>query len=68
MEERYIMYNAERELCFRLQEEGRIVLIEPPVPVTIPQMEKDASKLVALYNQGLAVAREHEQEIRAALS
>ena len=39
-----------------LEEEGRIVVIRPQKPVEVGRMEKDTSRLSALYDEGYAVA------------
>jgi predicted patatin/cPLA2 family phospholipase len=40
----------------KLEKEGRIVVIRPQKPVEVCRMEKDTSKLTALYQEGYEVA------------
>ena len=44
------------DLMEKLEEEGRIVVIRPQKPVEVGRMEKDTSKLTALYQEGYEVA------------
>ena len=50
--ERNIVYNRTMDLVERLEEEGRIIVIRPSKPVEVGRMEKDTSKLAALYEEG----------------
>lgn len=49
-------YNEQLELIDRLEEEGKILAIRPQSPVTVGRIEKDTSKLTALYEEGYACA------------
>ena len=53
---RHYEYNRLYRALPRLHDEGRIFVLRPPEPVTVSSMEKDADKLVALYEQGYATA------------
>lgn len=56
VQHRHFEYNRLYRALPRLHDEGRLFLIRPPEPVTIASMEKDANKLLALYEQGYAEA------------
>ena len=45
-------YNRQMDLVDELETSGQAVVIRPEVPVTVGRMEKDISKLEALYEQG----------------
>ena len=50
--ERNAVYNRTMDLVERLEDEGRIIAIRPSKPVEVGRMEKDTSKLAALYEEG----------------
>jgi predicted patatin/cPLA2 family phospholipase len=50
------MYNKTMELIERLEEDGRITVIRPSRPIEVSRMEKDTSKLTALYQEGYEIA------------
>ena len=50
--ERNAVYNRTIDLVERLEDEGRIIVIRPSKPVEVGRMEKDTSKLAALYEEG----------------
>ena len=50
--ERNAVYNRTMDLVERLEDEGRIIVIRPSKPVKVGRMEKDTSKLAALYEEG----------------
>ncbi len=50
--ERNAVYNRTMDLVERLEDEGRIIVIRPSKPVEVGRMEKDTSKLAALYEEG----------------
>ena len=54
--ERHYEYNRTYRKLARMQEAGEIFLLRPPEPVTISNMEKDPTKLMALYEQGYETA------------
>lgn len=56
LQHRHFEYNRTYRALARLRDEGRIFLIRPPKPVVVANMEKDAAKLMALYEQGYAEA------------
>lgn len=51
-------YNRTMDLIERLEEEGKIMVIRPLKPVEVSRMEKDTSKLTALYDEGYEIAKE----------
>lgn len=50
--ERNAVYNRTMGLIEKLEEEGRIAVIRPQPPVEVGRMEKDTSRLTALYEEG----------------
>ncbi len=56
LQERNATYNRTMDLIERLEEEGKILVIRPVRPVEVGRMEKDVSKLTALYQEGYEVA------------
>lgn len=50
--ERNSVYNRTMDLIERLEDEGKILVIRPSKPVEVGRMEKDTSKLAALYEEG----------------
>lgn len=58
LSERNIVYNKTMDLIERLEDEGRITVIRPIRPVEVSRMEKDISKLSALYQEGYDVAKD----------
>lgn len=57
-------YNEQREQLFKLEEQGRILVIAPEEPVTVGVSEKDGAPLLDLYLQGRAQAESRIDEIR----
>lgn len=50
------VYNKTMDLIEKLEEQGRITVIRPVNPVNVGRMEKDVTKLTALYQEGYEVA------------
>lgn len=50
------VYNRTMDLVERLEDEGRIMVIRPSRPVKVGRMEKDVTKLRALYDEGYQAA------------
>lgn len=48
-------YNKQMDLVDCLESEGRILVIRPEMPVVVGRMEKDTSKLEALYEEGFSL-------------
>ena len=57
LQERNATYNRTIDLIERLESEGKITVIRPLKPVEVGRMEKDTSKLRALYQEGYDVAK-----------
>ncbi len=57
LQERNATYNSTMDLIERLESEGKITVIRPLKPVEVGRMEKDTSKLRALYQEGYDVAK-----------
>lgn len=57
LSERNAVYNRTMDLIERLEEEGRITVIRPLKPIEVSRMEKDTSKLIALYQEGYDIAK-----------
>ena len=58
LSERNTVYNKTMDLIERLENEGRIRVIRPHKPVEVGRMEKDTTKLAALYQEGYDLAQE----------
>ena len=56
LSERNAVYNKTMKLIERLEEDGRITVIRPSSPIEVSRMEKDTSKLTALYQEGYEIA------------
>lgn len=46
------LYNQQMELVEKLENEGKICVIRPELPIAVDRMERDTSKLLDLYQQG----------------
>lgn len=46
------LYNAQLEMVERLEDEGRIIVIRPQLPVSVDRIEKNVKKLTAFYEEG----------------
>ena len=57
LSERNAVYNRTMDLIERLEDEDRITVIRPVRPIEVGRMEKDTSKLSALYDEGYEEAR-----------
>ena len=55
--ERNKKYNQTMDLIETLEDEGRIIVIRPQLPVEVGRMEKNIAKLTALYEEGYRVAK-----------
>lgn len=66
-EQRHNVYNTSRRKCFKLQQEGRVFVFMPSKPPTIKQMEHNSKAIVEIYNEGLQVARDNFDGLRAYL-
>lgn len=57
LQERNATYNRTMDLIERLESEGKITVIRPLKQVEVGRMEKDTSKLRALYQEGYDIAK-----------
>ena len=55
---RNVEYNRTMDLIESLEDEGKIMVIRPAKPVEVSRMEKDTTKLTALYQEGYEIAKE----------
>ena len=53
---RNMMYNKQICLVEELESKGELVVIRPERPIEVGRMERDTSKLLALYNEGYDIA------------
>lgn len=58
-------YNASRKRMFELEQEGRVLVIEPPRPVEVGNTGADGEHLLELYLQGRAAAEQKLAELKA---
>ena len=65
--DRHILYNAQLDLCRKLEEEGRAIVINPDEKVSIKRTEKDVQKLDALYHLGYKDAKRQADAIKVFL-
>lgn len=56
---RNIRYNQTMDLIEKLEAEGRITVIRPIRPIEVGRIEKDITKLAALYQEGYEVAEQY---------
>ena len=49
---RHAYYNRQLDLIDQLEEEGRILVIRPQLPMEVGRLESDPGKLTALYHEG----------------
>jgi hypothetical protein len=55
-------YNRQLDLVDELEEQRKILVIRPVVPVVVGRMEKDVEKLEALYEEGFRLGEEFVKE------
>lgn len=65
--ERHNVYNAQLDLCRKLSDEGRAIVINPDEKVCIKRTEKDTAKLDALYHLGYKDAKRQAEAIKTFL-
>lgn len=61
---RHIMYNGQLEYVRELEEQGRAFVIQPSVPLGVSSLEKDTSKLEAIYQLGYKQGKDNIEKIR----
>lgn len=54
------LYNEQIALVEELEQEGKLTVLRPEKPIEVDRIERDTRKLLALYNEGYAVAEELE--------
>ena len=59
---RNALYNEQIARVEQLEEEGKLVVLRPERPIEVDRIERDTSKLLALYNEGYACAEALEIE------
>lgn len=52
----------------KLAHEGKIMVVRPASPISISRAEKDATKLIELYNEGRAICEENLDAIKEYIS
>ena len=57
------MYNRQIELVERMEQEGSAIVIRPERPIEVDRMERDTTKLLALYQEGYDLAAKIEFEM-----
>lgn len=58
IENRHLNYNKSLNLVNKLEKDGNVLVIRPKKPVNVSQIEKNAKKLTALYEEGYDDAKE----------
>lgn len=58
IENRHLNYNKSLNLVNQLEKDGDVLVIRPKNPVNVSQIEKNAKKLTALYEEGYDNAKE----------
>lgn len=56
LERRNVLYNEQLALIERLEAEGTLTVLRPERPIEVGRIERDTRKLVALYDEGYALA------------
>ena len=46
------IYNSQIELVEKMEDEGKLLVLRPEHPIEVDRMERDTSKLLALYEEG----------------
>lgn len=64
MADRHNMYNAQLELVEKLEQEGKIFVIQPSVPLGVSSLEKDTSKLEGIYQLGYAQGKANAEKVK----
>lgn len=64
MRRRAETYNADREELFRLEREGKVLLLAPEDTRGFSRVERDVDKIRALWQSGYDQAMERMEEIR----
>ena len=65
---RHIMYNTQLEFVKQCEENGTALVIQPAAPLNVSTLEKDVSKLEAIYQLGYKQGLERADEIKRFLA
>ncbi len=65
---RHIMYNTQLEFVKQCEENGRALVIQPNTPLQTTSLERDLSKLEAIYQLGYKQGLDRADEIKAFLN
>ena len=68
MEDRHLRYNETLDYLKEQEQQGKVLIIRPKQPVNISRLEKNVSKLQALYDEGYEDTAKMISEIRAFLA
>ncbi len=63
MRHRHETYNADRERLFQMEREGKAFLFAPPSTQGFSRVEKDQTKIKALWQAGVDQAKEQQQAL-----
>jgi len=56
LSKRCTVYNEQLEMVERMEDEGKIVVIRPQMPIVVGRIERDIHKLTDFYKEGYACA------------
>ncbi len=65
---RHIMYNKQLEFVKQCEQNGTVIVIQPTAPLNVSTLEKDVSKLEAIYQLGYKQGLDRADEIKAFLN
>ncbi len=65
---RHIMYNKQLEFVKQCEQNGTAIVIQPTAPLHVSTLEKDVSKLEAIYQLGYKQGLDRADEIKAFLN
>lgn len=64
---RYLRYNAQREMLWKLEKQGKALVFAPEEPVKVATNEREGGPLLSLYLQGRHQAQERLAEVETFL-
>ena len=65
---RHIMYNHQLDFVKKAETEGLVYVVQPTAPLNVGTLEKDTSKLEAIYRLGYKQGRNNAKAIKEFLS